>query len=141
MFSSAGPMNSGGSGFFRATLHALPPMPDGAPKNRLGLAKWTTAPDNPLPARVIVNRLWQSFFGRGIVATPEDFGMQGRVAIASRASRFPRAPLHRLRLELQGTDQAHRHFGHMAAGFDVSGGSTRQRSRQPPPLARAALPA
>ena len=44
---------------------------------RLALAKWLTDPANPLPARVIVNRLWQHHFGRGLVATPSDFGHMG----------------------------------------------------------------
>jgi len=55
----------------------LPRLPDGAPANRLGLARWTVARENPLTARVIVNRLWQSLFGTGLVRTPEDFGVQG----------------------------------------------------------------
>ncbi|MBC6367010.1 PSD1 and planctomycete cytochrome C domain-containing protein [Algoriphagus sp. AK58] len=46
-------------------------------KNRLGLAKWMFDPKNPLTARVFVNQIWQEFFGRGIVSTPGDFGMQG----------------------------------------------------------------
>jgi hypothetical protein len=47
------------------------------PRNRLGLAKWTVSPQNPLTARVFVNQLWQELFGRGIVKSAGDFGMQG----------------------------------------------------------------
>lgn len=60
------------------TPAALPPFPEGAPRNRLGLAQWLVDRNNPLTARVAVNRIWQLFFGRGLVATPEDFGVQGR---------------------------------------------------------------
>ncbi len=55
----------------------LPPLPAGAPANRLGLAKWLVDPANPLTARVAVNRYWQTLFGVGIVKTVEDFGSQG----------------------------------------------------------------
>ncbi|HLU50246.1 MAG TPA: DUF1553 domain-containing protein, partial [Planctomycetota bacterium] len=55
----------------------LHPLPDGAPRNRLGLARWIVDERNPLFARVIANRVWQAFFGRGIVETTGDFGIRG----------------------------------------------------------------
>ncbi len=54
-----------------------PPFPNDAPRNRLGLAQWVTTPDHPLTSRVAVNRLWDNFFGAGLVRTPENFGSQG----------------------------------------------------------------
>jgi len=59
-----------------AVLSILNPLPAGAPKNRLGFARWLVSRDNPLTARVVVNRTWATFFGRGIVKTQDDFGFQ-----------------------------------------------------------------
>jgi len=60
------------------TPHYLPPLPSGVPHDRLALAKWTVSAENPLTARVTVNRMWNELFGTGLVETTEDFGIVGQ---------------------------------------------------------------
>jgi len=89
-----------------ATPAFLPPMDGAWPRDRLGLARWMFSPENPLVARVAVNRAWQVFFGDGLVRTAEDFGVQGEMpvhrelldtlAVMHRASGWRTKVLHRL---------------------------------------------
>ncbi|MCB1276028.1 DUF1553 domain-containing protein [Prosthecobacter sp.] len=64
-----------------ATPAVFNPLPANAPKNRLTMAKWLVSRDNPLTARVTVNRLWESIFGTGIVRSSEEFGSQGDLPV------------------------------------------------------------
>jgi len=59
-----------------AVLSVLNPLPRGPQPDRLAFARWLVSPENPLTARVVVNRAWAAFFGRGLVKTTEDFGYQ-----------------------------------------------------------------
>ena len=62
-----------------ATPKVFPPMPAGLPRNRLGFAQWLVRPEQPLTARVTVNRYWQELFGTGLVRTAGDFGVAGEM--------------------------------------------------------------
>ncbi|KAA0992896.1 DUF1553 domain-containing protein [Dyadobacter aurulentus] len=68
-----------GEKVYPATPASILAFPKNLPKNRYGLAQWLTQPDHPLTSRVEVNRLWQNFFGTGLVKTTEDFGNQGEM--------------------------------------------------------------
>ena len=61
----------------RAIPKVLGALPPDAPRNRLGLAQWIVSDENPITARVVVNRVWEQFFGNGLVRTSDDFGLQG----------------------------------------------------------------
>jgi hypothetical protein len=74
-----GNYDSFGEEVFPETPESILKFPKNLPKNRYGLALWLTSKDNPLTARVAVNRFWQNFFGTGIVKTTEDFGNQGEM--------------------------------------------------------------
>lgn len=60
-----------------ATPRSLNALPENAPANRLGMAQWLMSPQNPLTARTLVNRVWEQFYGTGLVETLEDMGTQG----------------------------------------------------------------
>ena len=104
------------------TPAALHPFRDAWPRNRLGLARWLTSPDNPLLARVTVNRWWSSIFGRGLVATEEDFGLR------SLAPSHP-ALLDWLAVEFVDSGWSMKHVLRLI----VTSATYRQSSRRPPP--------
>jgi hypothetical protein len=108
-----------------ATLHPLPVVDK---PNRLDLARWLVSPENPLTARVTVNRLWQNYFGIGLVETENDFGTQGTppshpelldwLATEFQARRWSLKAMHRLIVTSATYRQASRHRPELA-GVDA----------------------
>ncbi|MEM6320813.1 MAG: DUF1553 domain-containing protein, partial [Bacteroidota bacterium] len=74
-----GAYDAHGERVYPNTPKSVLPMPEALPKNRLGLAQWLMNEENPLTARVATNRIWQQFFGQGLVKTTDDFGFQGEL--------------------------------------------------------------
>jgi hypothetical protein len=105
------------------TPSAFPPLPPGAPRNRLGVAEWLVSRDNPLTARVAVNRTWAQLFGVGIVETEEDFGLQGAL------------PAHPALLDWLAVEYMDRHWDAKALLKEIVMSATyRQSSRVTPRL-------
>jgi mono/diheme cytochrome c family protein/uncharacterized membrane protein len=101
----------------------LPPLADDGPKDRLALAKWLVDPENPLVGRVTMNRMWSTYFGRGIVNTLDDFGIMGE------------KPSHPQLLDWLATELPRQHWSMKAMHkLIVTSATYRQASRVTPEL-------
>ena len=112
------------------TFHSRSDAPD-----RLDLANWLMAPENPLTPRVAVNQVWEHLFGTGLVRTANDFGVRG-AAEPSRAAGLAGGPVsRRATLESKGADKADRHVGDLSAVLAPStrAGGERPGQRAPGP--------
>ncbi len=106
----------------------LPPLPPAAAPNRLTLAKWLVDGRNPLTARVIMNRFWQAYFGRGIVITAEDLRDPGRPAITPRVARLAGLRIYGSRLGHESHAPADRRVRHIPANLQGDGRGVRAGS-------------
>jgi len=110
--------------------------------DRLDLARWITSPDNPLTARVWVNRQWEKLFGTGLVKTVENFGMQAEYPCASRAARLAGRRVHPPRLGHEGAAKADHHERSLPPEWPHQGRPPWESPgpRKPPTLERTSHP-
>ena len=110
------------------------------PRRRLALAKLLTQPDHPLTARVLVNRVWQTHFGNGLVDTPSDFGKWGAAPPTPELLAWLALGFTRKGWSLKKTAQAHRHLAHLSAGEPSTRTSITRGYRCAPALAFPTAP-
>jgi mono/diheme cytochrome c family protein len=123
------------------TPAALHPFRGGEPRNRLDLARWIMDDDNPLVARVTVNRWWAEIFGRGLVATPEDFGVKGEPPTHPELLDWLAVEFREKRLEHETPPPADRAVGDLPAIVAPHAGVAPVGRSEPPPGPRAAAAA
>ena len=97
----------------------IPPADGHTSGRRRALAEWLTSPDNPLTARVIVNRIWHHHFGRGIVATLDNFGKMGEKPTHPELLDWLALEFHGSRLEHQAAAPADHDVGRVQDGVAV----------------------
>ena len=117
-----------------------PPSPERG-SGRLEWAHAVASADNPLTARVMVNRIWHHLFGRGIVGSPDDFGVMGETAEPPGVARLPCARLHRIQLVGEAADPLDRLIEDLPDVEQAIGGIVGARSEEPPAAAHAGPPA